>query len=105
VASVEQVDAQTAYSMLEGVIAALGIGVEMLEASPEKVVFKPGRCPVYEAARTLAVDHEASEANCRSSAIPMMDAMVKQLNPRLSYRLRTFRSGDGASCVEEIAAE
>jgi hypothetical protein len=31
-----------------------------------------------------------------------MDAAVKQLNPRLSYRLTSFGSGQGDSCLEEI---
>ena len=97
------VDAQTAYSVLQkSVLETLGISAEMKEASPQKVVFEVGRCPIYESGRMLGLDHAIIEGNCQASSICMMDAMTKQLNPKLSYRLRTFRSESGAGCIEEI---
>jgi hypothetical protein len=97
-----EIDAQATYAMLMEAIATIGISAELLQASPERVAFKPGRCPIYEAALALGWDQERIETACRSSSIPFMDAALKQLNPDLDYRLTSFRSGPNDSCVEEI---
>jgi len=39
---------------------------------------------------------------CRSGSIKLMDAMVKQLNPNLSVRIKKFRSSADDFCEEEI---
>ena len=101
-AGVEVADAQAAYAVLSNAIGIIGFETELVESSPDKVVFKPGRCPICEAAQALGWDNETREAGCRSSSIPFMDAAVKQLNPDLSYRLISFGAGQGDSCLEEI---
>jgi hypothetical protein len=99
------IDAQTAYSVLQkSVLEALGISSQMQQASPQKVTFEVGRCPIYESGRTLGLDHATIEGNCRASSICMMNALTHQLNPNLSYRLLTFRSGPDSGCIEEIAS-
>ena len=55
-----------------------GMSPEVVETSPQKVIFKAGNCPLYEAVRALGWDHEAIEANCRAGAIRLMDAAAKQ---------------------------
>lgn len=74
----------------------------MIEESPQRVVFKVDRCPVYEAAHALGMNAEAIEAICRADSIRFMGAMAKQLNPNLSYQLRKFRSAADDSCEEAI---
>jgi hypothetical protein len=97
------VDAQTAYSLLKkSVFETYGITSEIKEASPQRVVFQAGKCPIYESGRMLGLDHATIEGNCRASSICMMNALTHQLNPNLSYRLRTFRSGPDTGCIEEI---
>jgi len=101
-AGIEVTDAETAYAVISKAIEIIGIETELVDSSPDKVVFKPGRCPICEAAQALGWDKETREAGCRSSSIPFMDAAVKQLNPNLSYRLTRFGAGQGDSCLEEI---
>ena len=101
-AGIEVKDAATAYAVISNAIGIIGIETELVESSPGRVVFKPGRCPLCEAAQSLGWNDETREAGCRSGAIPFMDAAVKQLNPDLSYRLIGFGSGQGDSCLEEI---
>jgi hypothetical protein len=48
------------------------------------------------------MDNESIEAVCRAGALQYMDAMVKQWNPNLSYRLRKFRSSADGHCIEEV---
>jgi hypothetical protein len=83
---------------------ALGIRSDVIDSSEEKAVIEPGRCPIYEAAQALGIDHSAIEVLCRSGSIPYMDAIVRQLNPALEYELSRFRPSADASCVEMIVA-
>jgi hypothetical protein len=102
-AGVEQVDAQTAYALLENVVATIGMSPTVIEASSEKVTFDAGPCPLYEAALAVGMDPAQIEASCRSGAIRFMNAAAKQLNPGLSYTLEAFRSGPQRGCIEQIA--
>jgi hypothetical protein len=100
---IEEFDAKSAHPLLLNAIEeGFGILSEVIEESPQRVVFKVGRCPVYEAAEALGMDAEAIEANCRADSIRFMDAMTKQLNPNLSYQLRKFRSAADDFCEEAI---
>jgi hypothetical protein len=84
---------------------ALGIRSRTMEGSAEKAAIEVGRCPIYEAAEALGMEHEAIEALCRTGAIPYMDAIVKQFNPDLGYDLSQFRPSADASCIETIVSD
>ena len=99
---IEEFDAEVAYSACKKFMEGLGIGAEVMETSPQKIVFKVGRCPVYEAAQMMGLSSEDIECHCSTSSLKFMDAMVKQLNPNLSYHLTRFRSGSDDCCEEEI---
>ena len=96
--SLEAVDSLGERFMEDG----LGITSQLIEEDAKKRLFKVGRCPLYEAAAELGVDHASIEALCRSGAIRFMDTMVKQMNPALSYQLREFRSSAQDSCIEAL---
>jgi hypothetical protein len=101
-AGVEECDAKAATRLAETFIEGLGIGSEVIQESPQEVVSKVGRCPLYEAAQLLGLDAETIEALCRAGALKFMDSMVKQLNPNLNYQLRKFRSAADDFCEEAI---
>ncbi|MGD2205467.1 MAG: L-2-amino-thiazoline-4-carboxylic acid hydrolase [Anaerolineae bacterium] len=84
---------------------ALGIASQITEGNEEKATVQVGRCPIYEAAEALGMEHGAIEALCRAGAIPYMDAIVKQFNPDLAYDLSQFRPAVDASCVETIVVD
>jgi len=96
-------DAETAVTLLMEVVGVVGFEPELLEQSPTRVVLKPGRCPIYEAGRTLGLDHSAIESLCRTRIIPRMDRAAKALNPELRTQLIQFRAGKDDSCIEEIS--
>ena len=104
-AGIEECDAKAATELAETFIEGLGIGSEVIQESPQEVVSKVGRCPLYEAAQLLGLDAETIEGLCRAGALKFMDAMVKQLNPNLSYQLRKFRSAADDFCEEAIVLE
>jgi len=99
---IKQFDAKTARSLLRSGGSTVSMSSEVTEETPKRAAWKVGRCAVYEAAQILGTDAALKEATCRASSIRMMDAIVKQLNPGLSFRLRKFRSAEDDSCDEEI---
>ena len=99
---IEQADAQMAYGIVAQMLDTIGFETEVVVSSPERVAFRAGQCPIYEAGVVVGMDPAMIEASCRSGGICTMDAMVRQLNPSLRYRLHTFRSSAEDGCVEEI---
>lgn len=84
---------------------ALGIRSEVVDSSGKKAAIEPDRCPIYEAAQALGMEHAAIEDLCRNGSIPYMDAIVKQLNSNLKYELSRFRPSADASCIEATAMD
>jgi hypothetical protein len=101
----EEIDTKAAWSLAKSAPESLGISMEVLEESPRSVVFKVGKCPIYDAAQTMGVDAETIETLCRSGPVRFMDAMTKQLNPNFSYKLQRFRSGPDDFCEEVIVQD
>jgi hypothetical protein len=105
----ERVDVQAIPPKLAASLAgefleqALGIRSQAVDGSARSVEIEVGRCPIYEAAEALGLEHTAIEALCQAGSIPYMDALIKQFNPDLAYDLRRFRPSADASCVEVIA--
>ena len=88
--------------LMKQIETGYGILSEVVVESSNKITCKAGRCPVFEAAQLLGMDVKDIETSCRASSIKFMDAMVKQLNPNLSYQLTKFRSTADESCEESI---
>jgi len=101
----EKIDIKASWSMAKSAPESLGINMEVLEESPRSVVFKVGKCPIYDAAQTMGVDAETIETLCRSGPVRFMDTMTKQLNPNFSYKLQRFRSGPDDFCEEVIVQD
>ena len=104
-AGTEEIDTKTALSLTKGAPESIGISMEVVEESPQKISFKVGKCPIYEAAQMMGVDAETIETLCRSGPVKFMDAMTKQLNPNFSYQLQKFRSGADDFCEEVIVQD
>jgi len=102
-AGLGEIDVKAATAMaLNAIKEGFCITAEVVEESPQKTAFRCGRCPIYEAGQMMGMDAETIENQCRMGPFKYMDAMVKQLNPKLSYQLKTFRSSAGAQCEEMI---
>lgn len=88
---------------------AKGIGSidEIVEESPEKVVTMTasGKCTNYEAAKAAGLDDQKIEAICGAGSLHFLNALVKQLNPDLSYQLGKFRSSPDDCCLENIVLD
>ncbi len=101
-----QFDAKAAAVLARNSIEeGFGITSEVIEESPQRAAFRIGRCPVYEAAQAAGLDVKNVEALCHAGPLKYMNAMVKQLNPNLSYQLRKFRSAADDFCEEAIVPD
>ena len=99
---VEEIDAKAAALPIKNITEGIGIISEVIEESPQKVVTRFGRCPLYEAAQAVGMDAENIEALCRAGGVRFVGTMFKQLNPNLNHRLRKFKSSADDFCEEEI---
>jgi hypothetical protein len=99
----DEVDIHTAREVLvQDLEDTLGIQVEITRETPVQVSFRIRRCPIYESARALGMEGSTIEAICRAGAVGYMNAMARQLNPKLRFRLERFRSDDGEPCQGTI---
>lgn len=101
-AGIKTFDAKAAQTLMNNVIESFGYSIKTVEESPQRVVTKGIMCPMYAAAHELGMDNKTIETMCRAGVIRMMDASVKQLNPKLTARLVKFRSSPDDYCEEEI---
>ena len=100
-AGTKECDAKAAWSLLRTFPEGLGLGFEVLQESPQRVLVKCAKCSVYEAAQMLGMDAKTIEHMCHASSERFMDSFAKQLNPRLSFRVTKFRSPSDDFCEEE----
>jgi hypothetical protein len=96
---IKEITPSIASSLTRGVNEGLGMIIETIEETPEKSTFKINKCPVYEATKLMGLDPETL---CHHGPIPLMNTIVKQLDPNLGYELEKFRSGPDDFCQESI---
>ena len=104
-AGIKKFDAKTALPLWKITPDNLGLSVKIVEESPERVFMKCTKCSVYDAAHELGMDNKTIESLCQVGGIKFTDAIVKQLNPNLTYRVVKFRSSPDDFCEEEIVLE
>lgn len=103
---VTEVPPQLAASLAgEFLEQTLGIRSRSAGGHEEEAVIQVDRCPIYEAAEALGMEHAAIEALCRAGSIPYTDALIKQFNPDLGYQLTQFRASASAPCLERIVVD
>ena len=95
-------DARAVEPLVRAAYKGLGSSIKIVEESLHCVLVQCSRCPNYEAARELGIDHPVIERWCRAGRIKSVETMIKLLNPELSFRLVRFRRTPEDFCEEEI---
>jgi hypothetical protein len=98
-------DLQTTFSILSQIVTTLGIDYEVIESSESLVAIKVGMCPIYAGATAVGWEHGMIAASCGAAAVAFLDTAAKQFNPKLTWRLRSFRGSQQDGCVEELVLE
>jgi hypothetical protein len=105
-ANMEEFTAEAASSAArQAIMEDFGIVSKPVEEGRDRVVVKCERCPVYDGAFMAGMDPGSIEVQCRNASIGYMNALVKELNPRLKYKLKKFRNSAEGECEEEIVLE
>ena len=104
-AGIEQIDIKAAWSVVKTYPESLGIRTEVIEESRQEIVVKLGKCPIYSAAQRMGLDAKTIETMCQNFSARLMDAVIKQFNPNLSYQLRKFRLEADDFCEEAIVKD
>ena len=97
-----EIDTKAAWSAVKTYPESLGIKTEVVEESPQEVVVRLGKCPIYSAAQRMGLDARTIETMCINFSARLMDAVIKQFDPNLSYQLRKFRLEADDFCKEAI---
>jgi len=97
---IKEMNPSNAALLASDAIKGFGIATEILKESDEKVSLGVKKCPVYEAAKMMGLNPDPF---CRSSSLPFMHSLVKELNPNLQYELEKFRIGQDDFCEESIS--
>lgn len=94
-------DLKTLGPLLRDGNVSHGLITEMVE-TPNSILLKNSRCPVYDGYRMVGIDNRTAEALCQKGAIAKIGTTINLLNPKLSYELSHYRLKPDESCVEEI---
>lgn len=81
----------------------MGATPEIVSESPTEVVFKQGPCAFYDATVELGMHPADIVTSCNQTSMAFMDAMVRELDPRLSYRSKSHRVNGEGHCYDVLA--
>ena len=99
----ESPDLQKLGSILRDSNLSIGIDCKLDIASPSLVSFKNFRCPMYDGYRIGGLDDDTAEALCQKGATAKLGTMLRYLNPKLEYKLTSYRSEPDEACIEDIS--
>jgi len=96
---IKSFDAEKAYPLLKKIAERLGIEYEIMQMDPKKVVVKFGRCPIFEAAKTVGLDPENF---CHCGATKYMNTLLEKLNPKLEYEINKIKAVEEDFCITTL---
>lgn len=97
-------DLKTLAEILKKSNMSIGIDSQMVEG-PGSLLLRNARCPMYDGYRMGGVDDGTAEALCQVGAPAKLGSTLKELNPKLSYRLTHYRDRPSNRCEEEVSLQ
>jgi len=98
----ESPDLQKLGSILKDSNLSIGIDCNLDQTTESLLSFKNFRCPMYDGYRTGGLDDDTAEALCQKGATAKLGTMLRHLNPKLEYKLTSYRSKPDEACIEDI---
>ncbi len=80
----------------------MGIVFEPIERTPTRIMYKIGRCPIFESSQMLGMEPAAIRPRCIATALVFMNALLKELNPNAGAQLNSFRQTASDYCLESF---
>jgi hypothetical protein len=99
----ESPDLQKLGTILKESNLSIGIDCNLDQSTDSLLSFKNYRCPMYDGYRAGGLDDDTAEALCQEGATAKLGTMLRHLNPRLEYKLTSYRSKPDEACIENIS--
>jgi len=93
---------QDIYNVVAPMFMAQGFEPEKVEENAKTIIVKIPRCPLYEGCQEAGVP---GEEFCQCLARPLMNAIVKAINPKAQHRFLKFRTSAEDYCIERLVIE
>ncbi len=100
-----KVDIETLSNVLRDSNRSIGIDSQLAQADERVACFRNSQCPMYDGYRMGGLDDETAEALCQVGAAAKLGTMLKQIDPRIKYRVKHYRVRPEEPCEEEISCE
>jgi len=97
-------DLKTLAEILRKSNMSIGIDSQMVEGL-DSLLLRNARCPMYDGYRMGGVDDGTAEALCQVGAPAKLGSTLKELNPKISYRLIHYRDRPTNRCEEEVSLQ
>lgn len=79
---------------------------EIAEKGENKVLIRVSKCPIYDAYYGAGIDcNWQAEKMCKTLTLPLINAVLEQVNPNLKVMLKKYRSSSEGYCLEELLLE
>ena len=94
-------DLETLTTVLQKGNQGIGIDCQMVKG-PDSLLLRNLRCPMYDGYRMGGLDDGMAETLCQVGAPAKLWTTLKELNPRVVYKLIHYRDSPEERCEEEI---
>jgi hypothetical protein len=98
----KEVTVQSIYDIVTPMFTALGLELEKIEENAKTIIVRIPRCPLYEGCQQVGAP---TEEFCLCMAKPLMNAIVKAINPKAQHRFLRHRTSAEDHCIEQIVVE
>jgi len=98
----KEANVQNIYDIMLSVFSAQGFEAEKIEESANEIIVKIPRCPLYEGCQEVGAP---AEEFCQCMAKPLMNAIVKAINPKAQHRFVKYRKSAEDCCIEQLTIE
>jgi len=98
----ERCELETLRDLLVQNNRSLGMSSEVLESTPDLVVIKNDRCPMYDGYWMGGMDERTSRMLCERGCTVKLNTALRVLNPHIEHRVKSYRASTEDACLEEI---
>ncbi len=98
-------DLNSTLKVYEKFLSDSGAEVKTLCAEETKAIIKIDCCPIFEGFRSAGMTCDwLTETMCKTLTLPLLQAIVNEVNPSLKIRIRKYRSSPEDFCLEELSS-
>ena len=98
----KEASVQNIYDIVASMSVAQGFEPEKIEESANDIIVKIPRCPLYEGCQEAGAP---AEEFCQCMAKPLMNAIIKAIDPKAQHRFLKYRTSTEDCCIEQLVIE